>query len=213
MFWANKSQKGSATVEAAILAPIVIMSIIAVIYIGILLCERCSIQAAADTASEAGSAGWRHFNSDAETGKMHIDEIKTDGLYWRIIDSRKKLKSEKAAESAYNYRYGQLVAKPENKLVSAEMIDYVIYKKLSVKLEQEYSVPVPGFFYVFGMTDKLTINTASASVVNDSAELIRNTDFIIDLEKELEKRNPAIKDIGDKTRSAIQKIKEKVNSF
>lgn len=51
-----KPQKGSATVEAALIFPVIFLSIIAVIYVGLLLCERCSMQSAADYASAAGNA-------------------------------------------------------------------------------------------------------------------------------------------------------------
>lgn len=51
-----KSQKGSTTVEAALLVPVIFLSIIAVIFVGLLLSERCSMQAAADYASSAGKA-------------------------------------------------------------------------------------------------------------------------------------------------------------
>lgn len=213
MFMYEKSQRGSATVEAAILVPIIIISVTAVIYIGLILCERCTMQSAVDNASEGGSAGWKYAGSDISTGKIHVADLGGDGLYWRIADGRKVLKTDKADAAAYNYRYLHEVKTPEEKASSAEIRDYVVYKELSVKLEQVYRVPVSGLFNMFGAGDRQTAKAQSISIVNDPAELIRNTDFVLDLEKDIEERYPAVKDIGDKTRNTIQQIKEKVNSF
>lgn len=72
-----KSQKGSAAVEAALIFPVIIISVIAVIYTGLLLCERCSIQAAADYASVAGNTdaavSYKYSRMAVQPEKVEID--------------------------------------------------------------------------------------------------------------------------------------------
>jgi hypothetical protein len=66
---------------------------------------------------------------------------------------------------------------------------------------------------IFGGSDKVRITATAVSTVNEPAELIRNTDFIIDLERKLEARFPELKKVGDKTRESMNELKERLERF
>lgn len=42
---------------------------------------------------------------------------------------------------------------------------------------------------------------------------MRTTDFILDIERELAEKYPEIKNLGEKTRSTLREIKERLDMF
>ena len=65
---------------------------------------------------------------------------------------------------------------------------------------------------IFGGSDSVRI-TAKAAAVNEPAELIRNADFIIDIEKKLEGKFPGLKKAGEKIRETMNDMKERLERF
>ena len=57
------------------------------------------------------------------------------------------------------------------------------------------------------------ISARAVSTVSEPAELIRTTDFIIDLEKKLEARFPGLKKVGDQTRETMNDLKARLEQF
>lgn len=213
MLFFKKSQKGSTTVEAALLTPVIILSIVALVYMGLILCERCSMQAAADYASEAGSAAWKHTSAEEGTGKVYAADLGNEALYWRIRDTNHDIKNKKSVAAAYYYKYSQMAVKSGSRETESDVSDCIVYKKLGVELEQQFHIPVPGFMSIFGLDSDLGLKVRSESTINEPAELIRNIDFAADVEKELEKRYPAVKELGDKTRDVLKQINDKIKDF
>jgi len=209
----NNFEKGSFTVEASIVAPIVILSIIAVILIGLILYQRAVLQSTADKAVQAGAASWESLSSDTATGKTTIDELDDNGLYWRLFEADREAKTAKLEKFAEELLVKKNILKPESSSVSVVIRDYTVYKRLELTIENFYRVPGSAVMRIFGSDGKLRLKVISFAVVDDPAELIRNTDFILDIEKELENKYPALKNLGDKTRGIFNKIKDGLEKF
>jgi len=206
----DSRRKGSITVEAAIVIPVVILSIVAIIYIVLIMFQKAYMQAVADDAASRGAAAWnRSFNS-LETLKVEKDSLGTRGLYWRIYDTEKASRQQ-AVEEYMNRKYERYgILREIGRQSKVELKDYVIYKKLAVSMESSFRVPISGLLDMFGIDSQYTIKVRSEAVVNEPVEFIRNTDFILDMERKLERRYPALKNLGDKTRGIMDQIKEKI---
>ena len=205
--------KGSFTVEASIIIPVMILSIAAVIYMGMLLYQRTIIQSAAETAAGDGAAAWPSGVGDVGTGKMTGDGFDQVKLYRRIIDNDKEKRLEliKSHAEALSVR-GELL-KPVDTVVVADIKDYAVCRKLEVGITKSYVLPLGTFLKIFGGSGKIVISIKAASMLDEPVELIRTTDFILDLEKELEKKNPDVKNLGEKTRDTMNGIKTKLDEF
>ena len=202
LFKKNKSDKGSITVEASIVVPIVILSIVAFIFIGLLLYQRALLQSTADEASCAGAASWCASES--------VGEI---ALYWRIYDTNTDEKIGNIEKYAQERLKNKNILKAQITNIHAKITDYKIYRKLEVTLENKYKIPVAGFLRIFGFNNYFTIRVNSCAVIDEPAEFIRNVDFVIDVEKELEEKHPEIKDFAQKTRDTISEIKSKIDKL
>jgi hypothetical protein len=204
------ARKGSITVEAAIVIPIVILSIIAIIYIVFIIYQKAIMQVAVDDAASRGATAWdKSFNS-LETIKVEKESLGDRGLYWRIYDSEKTSRQQVVTEYL-DRRYGRYVILRESgRQSNVELKDYIVYKKLIVTMESSYRLPIDGLLDMFGIGNHYTIKVRSEAVVNEPVEFIRNTDFILDMERKLERRYPALKNLGDKTREVMDKIKNKI---
>lgn len=191
----------------------IILSIAALVYVGIVLYQQAQIRSAADMAAEAGAAAWSRVKADTGTGKVEISDIGSGSLYWRLVDSGRDEKLRRIM------RYTEKVMEKGRLLtavtsdISVDIRDYIVYKKLEVAVENTYELPLGSLLRIFGASGRFSIKAKSESVIDEPVELIRNVDFAIDLEKELEDRFPEFKDLREKTRDALSSVKGKISEF
>lgn len=200
-------QKGGVVVEAAIVVPIVILSLTAVIYIALVLYQRAYLQFLADKMVKQAVLMWNNSARDLETGRLDLQGMDGISLYRRIFDREKGDKIRKILEYADKNSGRGNILKGRGIKIQVELLDYIVYKKLVVTVEDSYHIPVGKLLNIFGMGERLSIRVSSEAVLDEPAEFIRNTDFILDLKRELEHKNPGIRDMAEKTRSVMDKIK------
>jgi len=205
--------RGSITVEASIIVPLVILAVAASIYIGLLLYQRGLLQAAAEQAAEAGAMAWVTGTFELRTGKPMEGSFEKFALYRRLFDSEKQSRLESIEQYALAAAGRHELVKAVNTNVEAVIKDYVVCRKMEVTIRKEYSLPFGRFLKLFGGSDTVEMAVKAVSAIDEPTELIRTTDFIIDIEKKLEKQFPGLKDIGDKTRNAMNDIKGKLKEF
>lgn len=206
----NVRIKGSFTVEAAIIVPVVILSISAVIYTGLLLYQKSLTQSAAAAAADAGASAWSSGAHDMGSSGQHTGRFE---LYRRIIDSAGETRLREIEEYAAVLSSANEIITPVDTIVEAAVKDYAVCRKLEVSISKHYAMPLGEVVKMFGGNDRIEINVKAVSNIDEPVELIRNTDFIIDVEKELESKFPALRDIGDKTREKMNDLKRKLEGF
>ncbi len=209
----RKKNRGSITVEASIIVPLVILSIAAAIYIGLLLYQRALVQSAAEQAAEAGAMAWINGTVELRTGKPEEDSFEEFELYRRLFDSEKQSRLESIKQYALAAAGRHELVKAVNTSAEAVIKDYVVCRKIEVTIRKEYSLPFGRFLKLFGGSDTIEMTVKAVSAIDEPVELIRTTDFIIDIEKKLENQFPELKDIGDKTRNALNEIKGRLEEF
>ncbi|MGI6669150.1 MAG: TadE/TadG family type IV pilus assembly protein [Acetivibrionales bacterium] len=205
--------KGSITVEASIIVPLVILSIASAIYIGLLLYQRALLQSAAETACEAGAAAFSSGIKELGAGKPQKTDFEQYSLYRRLFDCEKEDRLQLVEEYALSMASRNELVRPEDINAEATVKDYAVYKKLEVKISSCYNLPLGNFLRLFGGSGMCRINVNAVSTVDEPEELIRTTDFIIDLEKKLEEKFPGVKNLGEQSRNAINEIKQRLEKF
>jgi hypothetical protein len=209
----DRRNKGSITVEASIIVPIIILSISAVVYMGLLLYQRVLIQSAAEMAAEAGAAAWASGVSEIGTGKLAEDSFNRIKLYRRLYDSDSETRLECIESYAMSMASRNELLRPTETTAEAVVKDYAVCRKLELRIVKYYSLPLGNILKIFGGSGFIEINVKATSSIDEPVELVRTTDFILDLEKKLENNNPGIKNLGEKTRNAMNEIKSKLEQF
>lgn len=205
--------KGSITVEAAVLIPFIIMCILAVLFISLIYYQRALLQCAVDKTAKAGAASWEYAKMDIATGKINMNVLDDNGLYWRLLEPDREEKVKRLKEYLTLQVKKNSILKPIESEVSIEIKDYKIYKVLIIEALNTYPVPGGGIFSMFGMENHFRLKVVTSVNINDSTEFIRTTDLIMDIEKELEMKNPGIKNLAEKTRNTLSKIKVNMDRF
>jgi len=209
----EKTIRGSVTVEAAIIVPVVILAITAVIYMGQLLCQKASIQSAAEMSAEAGAAAWVSGVGEIGTNRIAPDEFEKIKLYRRIFDSDKKTRLKSIeAYAIYLSNQNELI-KPKDTEAEAVIKNYVLSKRIEVTVRKHYSIPLGNFLKIFGGSGELTITSMASASIDDPAEFIKNTDYILDIEREIENKNPEVKNLTNQIRNALNLMKNKLDTF
>jgi len=205
--------KGSITVEACIIVPLVILSIVAAVYMGLLLYQRALVQSAAEDAAEAGASAWSYGTCNVVLVKPDKESFEEFKLYRRLFDSDKETRLKNIEEYALSMAQRHELIKPLESSAQAVMKDYAVYRKLEVKICKSYNLPFGKFMKIFGGSDTIEIELKAVCAIDEPVELIRTTDFIIDIEKKLENQFPQIKNLGEKSRTAINEIKGRLEQF
>lgn len=217
------------TIEAALIVPVVIISLILLIYICILLYQQAYIKSLANTAAERGAAVWTNPSKDLYIEFVDKEGLANTPLYWRVGElfssNDKQNKYDKVNKfvvgsiskySVFDKNRGKMTLKyTDSKMnVKCELTDYVIYKKLKVNIEEEYNLPISNVLKSFGFNVEFKISASSESVVNDPVEFVRNTDFVIDSVREIDQKTGGkLEGMVDKITDTFDKLSGKLKSF
>jgi hypothetical protein len=199
-----RDEKGSSIVEAAIIFPLIFLVIMAVIYISIIFYQRTYIRAAADLGAKRAASVFDNQRKDFATGAVKITDLGAGGLYQGIYDFNEDEKIRKAEETIKSWTSGLSIIKSVEETVKVEPVNYIIYKKIRVDIEEKYHIPFGKFLSIFGMSEYFTIKASSEETVNSQAEFIRNVDFLIEVENELAEKNKFLGSLNDKYNSFLE---------
>ena len=206
------AQKGSFTVEAAIIVPLVIFSLAAVIYMGLLLYQRSLVQSAAEMAANQGAAAWASGTEEIEMSRPTDPGTGKFKLYRRIYDSDKEQRLKIIEDYALALSSRNEIVPASGAVAEAEIID-AFNRKLEVRVDRYYKMPLGKLAKLFGGSDTVAIWVKAVSTINDPAEFIRTADMVIDIEKKLEEKFPELKKVGEKTRETLNDMKDRLGSF
>ncbi|MCD1260380.1 pilus assembly protein [Paenibacillus athensensis] len=202
--WSN--QKGSFTIEASLVFPIVFLVTILLIFLSLYIYQKSTLYYFADLTAKRAAWSWDNSYKDAATGKFNPYEKdsgtgqqrQNDGLYWRFSDFNML--------DVLTFRFSQAVqpqaitissgdrSKParESNLTTYKLqraasllppgfsgtmsYENVFYKR-KIKVHLENPLKMPGFITVW--FHKELVEADASAFVTEPAEFIRNVDFSI----------------------------------
>lgn len=218
-----KRNKGSMTVEASLIFPVIFLAIIALIYITVFLYEQAYVKSIADRAVERGAAIWKNPESDMYIGLVELNDFKENDPYWRIYDTNKATKEAKIESyienSLKNYSIFLMRDKKGNMdknqiTVEAKAKNYIVYKKLTVTVKKKFKLPIGNALSAFGIDNIVEISAKSEALINEPAEFIRSTDLAMDIGKRIDNATGNhIKNIKDKLASFMKGIGSKISEY
>ncbi|MDP4181412.1 MAG: pilus assembly protein TadE [Bacillota bacterium] len=225
-FKLKDNKRGSITVEASIIVPTVIISLIVLIYICVFLYQQSYIKSIANTAAQRGADVWNNSKRDMYIEYMDKKEIADTSLYWRFsefISGGEKQKKVDKVNAFVKNSVSKYTILSKNNLsqlksgslsVRCDIDDYIIYKKLKVSIEEDYDFPLKGLLKSFGFESALKISANSEAVISDPVEFVRNTDFTVDTVREIDQKTGGkLEGVLDKVNGAFDKLSDKLKSF
>lgn len=183
------SREGSFTVELALVFPVVMLGIAATIYILLLLYQFVFIQALANKAAFRGAAEYGNLLATASLEESYLlleqgrKESGDSGiLYWQLPMAGNSALKEEILESYLreSLKTKQLL-RPLEETVEVRLKDYIVYKRLEVKIVSEYQLPVLFVNKLLMMGDSFTVEAEAVASLIDPPGLIRSTDYMYEL--------------------------------
>ncbi|WP_245855614.1 hypothetical protein [Paenibacillus rigui] len=191
-------EKGTFTLEASLVLPVILLSTILLLFLGLYVFQTSSAYQTAGLAADRAAFVWDNSRKDPVTGAFNISE--TDGLYWRLhndsmSDLFRWLIPHAGAKVALPTTGISNDRGPEGKLqhagalVSSEWDGSMMYqnngifKKVAVQLEKPFHSPV----YARERVKQQVASDADAQVV-DPVEWIRLIDFTRTVVQEIQGR-------------------------
>lgn len=184
-----KTESGSATIlEYAIVLPIVITIILSMLYIGFVMYQNALLEAASakvvlyytKTASNPNYAAFVTMDTHKEQNEIASIQIRSSQVRqdpYRYIFQKNGQLTE-AEEWLYAYFSQNQFFFQVRPILSVQQKG----NRLTAELQAEYTIPV--VWLDLGLP-VLTLKAKKTAFVSDPAELIRNSDFAIDIVGEL----------------------------
>ncbi|MDT8718571.1 pilus assembly protein [Clostridium sp. 19966] len=200
----NINQRGSFTVEAALLLPIVFAVLIILMYICVIMYNRTQLSAVGHDVSERASMMLSSPNIEVDTGEM----ITNDNLYSRLFatNTQSKINDVKAYFNKRKLDIGFLDPQSD---VEIGYVNYLFYRKIKIKIQDHYDLPLKGLIQLLHFpgtyNDEVDVNL----IVNDPVEVTRNVDFVSYAFDELGHRFTVVQ----KTKSSYDAIINKLNEL
>ncbi len=203
----KEGSRGSVTVEAAVIVPIVIIGVIVMLYILMLIFQSCVLQITANHIAERAAGMYNKGAAELITGSISPKSISNLGIYRRWsseLPQKNRLKEE--AESLLQ----------KNSVLKSNSIDIEIQEKgtpiarsVNVQLRASYVNPLGELLKIWGLHSKINLTADAKATVKDPAEFIRNTDYVIETAAKI----PVLKEFSGQWQEIIKKIIDYINQM
>lgn len=213
----RSKEKGSVAVEATILLPIAILSVLMLLYVSLFLFQRAHLQASLETAL----VYYKNTVTDTYVSKKEtIEYIESDegkigngnsysageplSPYRGLFGDGNNLNSKSEFERYFRSVAGNMLFEDDLTL-SIDYTNYVFLKQIRVTANQTVSFPID--FSLIGAKKEHVISAAARVSVVDHDSTIRDIDYAIDL-LEKTKLGELAKNMASKVEAAYNKMKQ-----
>ena len=206
-----RSERGSTTLESAIIFPLVFFTTGMMFYLTVVTYERAAAHTAANGAVLSASVYWSNGGVESQnlsgvSGRTPGAAPYPDELYWRIIDRKLAQKEKTMAEEAVT-RFGRTGLSGFTKIqVFPKFQSGILAKSIHIVIDNDtylWEERVPKHFE---RNSHYVTSLGTQSIIPDLAEFQRNIDFIVELEQRLEEKYPELKGAMDQYSSLIDRI-------
>ncbi|TCT11646.1 TadE-like protein [Natranaerovirga pectinivora] len=169
--------EGSFTIEAAFIMPIIIITIITLIYMTFYLHDMTYLQSVANNTAMKGAQSLKYIDVDMNTMNINYENINNRFIYWRNTN--------------LNHRRGDLKShfnnQIKNKLFQVQAKDITVYteieskglnKYLKVDAIAEFRTPFNFISQILNGGKTIHIQVSSKAILPDQQEFIRTVNLI-----------------------------------
>ena len=160
----------SFTVEATFILPMVLFTMVFIIYLSFYLHDYCRIQNIVDGVAHKVAMNIKH-EADIDSGRVNYDEL-NKGLLSQVFEE------PDAREADIKNYIGRLLSKG---LIITRITDIHVTKdilNLTIRVEGEYQFPIKGLGWLIALDNHLTLEREAA--FHYPANFVRISDVILD---------------------------------
>lgn len=204
-----KSEKGEFTVEATIVFTISFMTLIFMMYLGIVMYQHVHLQSVTDRIASRGAMMYATRTTDMATGYKSPDSFWNSDPYRYIFDGSYKGTAKSQIQSALNAEMGvgnvMKINPGDGATVDIKL--GIFSRRVEVSGKRSFNVP---FMSIFGMDSSFfNLNVKSTAYIMDMPETIRNIDYASDILH----RFPAVDNAMGKVGELKGKLEEFINKI
>ncbi len=216
MKYKNKNEQGDVVVEATVILPIAILCVIFLLYTSIFICQKALLQSALETSvvyfkntltdnyvSQNEAVAYTAGEDSVVAQGNSYSATQPLNPYAKYVVGKKKL-SQSEFETYFNSIAKNLLYK-ENLELKIDYSNYILFKEIKVTAEQQLKFPID--LSVIGIDGDVDLSAAVRVAVVDHDELIRNTDYAIDILEDTKVGEVAGK-IASKVSEVYNKMRE-----
>lgn len=193
---ACERQKGMLTVEAAFIVPIMILSVLGVIYLSVLLYQNTVATAEATRSANRIAAYWSYLAVDAPPALQNgtqaealIDENSyADRSPYRFILETISLSGGKRLQNGNQYAQTRIAAIPFEAYTDGNPADVTVRSTtgflssyIEVSFTKGYINPLGNLMSKIGIGSKQDYTAKATAIITNPTEFIRNVDVLYDI--------------------------------
>jgi hypothetical protein len=203
----KQDNRGSIVVEAALIVPIVIIAVIVVIYIMLIIFQTSLMQITANSIAERATATYYNNRASFISGRTSKENIASLDLY-RRWSSNSSYQQYDFETDALNTLQRKSILKGSSSY-DIERSGNIISQRITIRLNCTYENPFGALTTPWGLKNKISLRVRAEAAIDDPAEFIRNSDFIMETASTI----PIISDFEAKWQDIINKIVDYVNKL
>ncbi len=165
------SFKGSITVEAAFVMPIVVLSIFALIYLAFYLHDKSRVQGVVDLALHKAALTIKH-EGEFSDGKVLYENINARGVFYQFLGDKGKDREKVESYLSEELHKGLFIGEVKNIKVKISTI------KITIAVEMQTKVNLPGMNYLLYPLTNTEIS--GEYFIHNPAETIRLMEVILE---------------------------------
>jgi len=164
-------ERGNITVEAALVMPVVVFVLFALMYLSFYLHDRCIVQSAVDQTLHRAALTLKH-EADFSTGEIYYKEINSRGVFYLPFGSTKAEEDNIRKFLQKELEDGLFLAK-----ISGVHVDVGKFN-ITISVEADISITMPGVTNIWEPNNYMTVK--GKSQIHNPAETIRLSEVILD---------------------------------
>ena len=214
---AKRREDGMVVVEAMIILPIAILSVVLLLYLSLYLFQKANLQAGLETTlvyyKNTITDSYVTQNEKLEYTESEKSQVASGNSfaadeplnpYRGMFGDSYGLEDREDFEKYFNSVAGKMLF-DDNLKLTIDHTNYLVLKQLEVTAVQTIKAPID--FSILGIDNEFEIMaTAKVNVINHD-DMIRNVDYAIDLLEDT-KLGEIYNNIADKVREAYGKMKD-----
>lgn len=176
-----KEERGSFTLEATLVFPILFLILFALFFLGIWMFQEAVLYHKASMTAERVTFAWSNRQRDLKTGALSVKELRqfeqnSDGLYRRLgLPGQQTVRFDSEQNGSSSRLASFLQQHPSAYQGDATFENKLLQKSVTIHLEDAMNLPS---LYTERFILQETNKTRSMSVIVDPVEVIRTVDLI-----------------------------------
>lgn len=199
-------KRGSLTVEAALVVPIVIIAVLVMLYVMLIMFQACIMQLTANSIAETAAEQAVSPNKSIYSEVISKNQIIHEGLYRRWSQG---IRQQELEAEARNILKANSILESEDTRIEIKSSNHIITQGVIVRLDCKYKNPLSTLTAIWGLKKEIGITVCAKATVDDPVEFTRNCDFIIDTASKI----PAISEFQNKWLDIVNRIIDYINKY